>query len=91
MLKQELEKMRQEKDRALAAFGTTLNENIILRNERDFARKELCNVLASRANVEEESQPEFHATARGWDCFARQDSQEAMNRLAALDEELGLI
>ena len=58
-----------------------------LRAERDEARRECC----TWQGLESGKSKQDVATSRGWDCFKRQGSQEAMNRLAELDEELGLI
>jgi len=55
-----------------------------LRAERDEARRLFCKCHAQAEAI-------GYAEGRGWDCFKCQGSQEAMNRLAELDEELGLI
>lgn len=55
-----------------------------LRAERDEARRLFCECHAQAEAV-------GYAEGRGWDCYKRQGSQKAMNHLAELDEELGLI
>jgi len=54
-----------------------------LREERDEARWLICQAQSRTSG----KSPEHYAEMRGWDCFRR----EALNRLAAMDQELGLI
>ena len=67
---------------------SSLPENVeisILRKERDEARRECC-VWGSRTEMGARSLAKF----KGWDCFKKEETQQAMNNIAKLDEELGL-
>jgi len=59
-----------------------------LTKERDEARREVCEwvEMDGATNAKEE------AELRGWDCFEqpKTNEQKAMDRLAQLDEEMGL-
>jgi hypothetical protein len=59
-----------------------------VRKERDEARREVC--LWQGLDTGQKS--EDVAKIRGWDCFEKPktEQQKAMDRLAELDEELGL-
>jgi uncharacterized coiled-coil DUF342 family protein len=59
-------------------------DNDTLRKERDEARREICARTAYPDRT-----PQMEAKMRGWNCYEAQE--QAMNRLAQLDEELGLI
>jgi putative NIF3 family GTP cyclohydrolase 1 type 2 len=56
------------------------------KRERDEARREVCAWQSG------DNGKKFQDTAkiRGWDCFETKEREEAMDRLAQLDEELGL-
>jgi putative NIF3 family GTP cyclohydrolase 1 type 2 len=56
------------------------------KRERDEARREVCAWQSG------DTGKKFQDTAkiRGWDCFETKEREEAMDRLAQLDEELGL-
>jgi hypothetical protein len=59
--------------------------------QRATARREVC-AWQSFAWQSGHSGKSFQDTAkiRGWDCFETKEREEAMDRLAQLDEELGL-
>lgn len=60
-----------------------------LREERDEARRQLCSWEADRSRIVESSIDV--ANRYGWDCFKQLDKgQVALDKLALLDEELGL-
>ena len=60
-----------------------------LRAERDEARRQLCSWEADRSRIVESSIDV--ANRYGWDCFKQLDKgQAALDKLALLDEELGL-
>ena len=61
-----------------------------LRVERDEARREVCGMNESGLRMNE-SDKQREAKRRGWDCFKQLDKgQAALDKLALLDEELGL-
>jgi len=60
------------------------NQLDIVCRERDEARREICARTAYPDRT-----PQMEAKMRGWNCYEAQE--QAMNRLAQLDEELGLI
>ena len=59
--------------------------NAQLTKERDEARRESC-VWGSRTEMGARSLAKF----KGWDCYKKEETQQAMNNIAKLDEELGL-
>jgi putative NIF3 family GTP cyclohydrolase 1 type 2 len=56
------------------------------KRERDEARREVC----AWQSGDNGKKFQDTATVRGWDCFETKEREEAMDRLAKLDEELGL-
>ena len=91
-MRQEITTQRIEIERLSAAVvklsQSSLPENVeisILRKERDEARRESC-VWGSRTEMGARSLAKF----KGWDCFKKEETQQAMNNIAKLDEELGL-
>jgi hypothetical protein len=60
------------------------NQLVDALRERDEARREICARTAYPDRT-----PQMEAKMRGWNCYEAQE--QAMNRLAQLDEELGLI
>ena len=62
-------------------------EVLELRKQRDEARRMVCVTLYT-----DEEMQRNHARLCGWDCFRDYDkANEALDRLAELDQELGLI
>jgi hypothetical protein len=61
-----------------------------LRAERDNARRELCYTMCNQPLYSYKGQTPIEiAYYQGWDCF-KEKSQDALDRLSQLDEELGL-
>ena len=58
------------------------------KRERDEARIEVCMNEAN--HLPTMADPHREAARRGWDCFEKREREQAMDRLAKLDEELGL-
>ena len=56
------------------------------KRERDAARREVCELSMGEAAGKLHN----YAKVRGWDCYETKAREDAMNRLAQLDEELGL-
>jgi len=62
--------------------------------ERDEARREICERIQMIDPNDEcwtRLNPQQIAKHRGWDCYETQAREDAMNRLAQMDEELGLL
>jgi hypothetical protein len=68
------------------------NEIEHLRKERDEARREVCHLMRSDDYYEPFDGTVFeYAKSRGWDCFGDYEkSNEALDKLSELDQELGL-
>ena len=69
-------------------------EVLELRKQRDEARRELCMVMGGKGGRSSHISPDAidYAKSRGWDCFRDYDkSNEALDKLSELDQELGLI
>jgi hypothetical protein len=61
-------------------------EVLELRKQRDEARRMVCRALYTDKEMQRN-----HARLCGWDCFRDYDkANEALDRLAELDQELGL-
>ena len=61
-------------------------------NERDEARREVCRDEAYRPSPSPPCTANQVANRRGWDCFKDYEKiNQSLDRLAKLDEELGLI
>lgn len=59
-----------EIERLQDVCGDSADRMVALCKERDDARIEVCRLLArNRTEGTDESEPGFHATARGWNCF----------------------
>jgi uncharacterized Ntn-hydrolase superfamily protein len=56
------------------------------KRERDAARREVCELSMGEAA----DKLHTYAKVRGWDCYETKAREDAMDRLAQLDEELGL-
>ena len=56
------------------------------KRDRDEARREFCLWKGAVKGIPREK----IAEEQGWDCFVTQKREEAMDRLAQLDEEIGL-
>jgi hypothetical protein len=56
------------------------------KRERDAARREVCELSMGEAA----DKLHTYAKVRGWDCYETKEREDAMDRLAQLDEELGL-
>jgi len=59
------------------------------KRERDEARREVCQ-LRSTSYPHDMKEVYEIADSRGWDCYKTKEREDAMDRLAQLDEELGL-
>ena len=68
-------------------------EVLELRKQRDEVRRELCMVMGGKGGRSSHISPDAidYAKSRGWDCFRDYDkSNEALDKLSELDQELGL-
>ena len=67
-----------------------------LRKERDEARRLACEYYTMEGSSSAGSEASckhystIEAKTRGWDCFKKEETQQAMNNIAKLDEDLGL-
>ena len=77
--------LREDLKASLEAHDEMRLEIVRLTKERDEARRESC-VWGSRTEMGARSLAKF----KGWDCFKKEETQQAMNNIAKLDEELGL-
>jgi hypothetical protein len=72
----------------------TLEYIKLVRKERDEARREVCEMRCDSLGAcisGSITTPQQYADRRGWDCFRNyKKSQEALDKLSELDEELGL-
>ena len=78
---------------------SSVPENVeisILRKERDEARRLACEYYTMEGSSSAGSEAyckhysTIEAKTRGWDCFKEKETQQAMDNIAKLDEELGL-
>lgn len=70
----------------LRDIGEAYAEIMRLQRERDEARRMVCITLYTDKEMQRN-----HARLCGWDCFKDYDkANEALDRLAELDQELGL-
>ena len=75
----------------LRDIGEAYAEITRLQRERDEARREVCRDEAFRPSPSPPCTANQVADRRGWDCFRDYDkANEALDRLAELDQELGL-
>ena len=68
-------------------------EILELRKRLDEARREICMVMGGKGGRSSHISPDAidYAKSRGWDCFRDYDkSNEALDKLSELDQELGL-
>ena len=68
-------------------------EVLDLRKRLDEARREICMVMGGKGGRSSHISPDAidYAKSRGWDCFRDYDkANEALDRLAELDQELGI-
>ena len=56
------------------------------KRERDAARREVCELSMG----EEAGKLHTYAKVRGWDCYETKEREDAMDRLAQPDEDIGL-
>ena len=82
-----LMRVTRQRDKLYAEVCRLENRVAELLSERDEARRSVCDIMEGGGwNTKEEI-----ATERGWDCFRNyKKSQEALDKLSELDEELGL-
>ena len=59
------------------------------RAERDEARREVCRNEAN--HLPTMADPRREAARRGWDCFKKEEQNEALDRIAQFDQENGLL
>ena len=60
-----------------------------LRAERDEARREVCRNEAN--HLPTMADPRREAARRGWDCFKKEEQNEALDRIAQFDQENGFL
>lgn len=86
--------LRESISAAWAANEELEKKNAELEQERDEARRLYCEEWAFTIELErgEAGDPRDLANERKWDCYntQRAKSEEAMNKIAELDEEMGL-
>jgi septal ring factor EnvC (AmiA/AmiB activator) len=57
--------------------------------ERDEARQEVCRNEAN--HLPTMADPRREAARRGWDCFKKEEQNEALDRIAQFDQENGFL
>jgi hypothetical protein len=57
--------------------------------ERDEARREVCRNEAN--HLPTMADPRREAARRGWDCFKKEEQNEALDRIAQFDQENGFL
>ena len=67
-----------------------MTETEILRKERDEARRELCREIWLRRG-KRDTDPGDIAREHGWDCFKPEPNPNPLDRVAELDQEMGLL
>ena len=88
--------LREDLKDSLEAHDEMRQEIANLRKERDAARRLACEYYTMEGSSSSGSEAyckhysTIEAKTRGWDCFKEKETQQAMDNIAKLDEELGL-